>query len=80
MPKKIRINKQLTAGRPASPINKAAMPEKSTYGSLPKKIVGSHMGYMQTGGSETPPVAKGPAIARPPKGPPRGKVAPSFKV
>lgn len=84
MPKKIRINKQISPGRPKDPLNMANLPEKmgavmpkqSEYSSLPKKIVGSHMGYMQTGGDETPPKIKGPEIGRPPKQPPRIKKAP----
>lgn len=76
MPKKIRINKQLTAGRPRTALDKSEPSEK--YGSLPKKIVGSHMGYMQTGDAPTAPIVKGPALGKAPKQPKRPSKAPPF--
>lgn len=78
MGKKIKVNKQLNAGRPKTAVDKANLPEKETtptpqMGDHPKQIIGSHMGMMM-------PVQPkgGPAIPRPPKPPARGKVAPKF--
>lgn len=77
MPKKIKINKQLTAGRPKTAVNKSNIPEQVSRSSeLPKHILGSHMGLMITGGDETPPTVKGPALSKPAKLPPRPRKAP----
>lgn len=72
MPRKNPINKQLTAGRPRSALNKGDLPEMS---GLPKKIMGSHMGMMQSN-NEGPPQVKGPALGKAPKLPPRPRKAP----
>lgn len=70
MPKRPdKVKKQLTPGRPKSAVSES-------YGTLPKQIMGSHMGYVQTGGGQTAPIVKGPAIGRPPKQPPRPRQAP----
>lgn len=69
--------KPLAPKAPKAPVLQSA-PKPST-GELPKKIVGSHMGLMQTGGGETAPVIKGPAIPRPVKPLARGPIAPTFK-
>jgi hypothetical protein len=80
MPKKIKINKQLNVGRPKTAVDKSNLPEKendinpvkTSYGTLPKQMVGSHMGHMNI----MPPKAAGPALPKPPKQPSRGRIAP----
>lgn len=69
---------QLSAGRPKTAVDKSNLPETPTMtpiGELPKKIIGSHMGFMTTG-SDQAPKAAGPAIPAKPKLPPRPKKAP----
>lgn len=76
---KSKVRKQLSAGRPKKATNEAGLPEKEVApavqhtGELPKEIIGSHMGQMMV-----PAKPKGPALPRPPKPAPRGRVAPKF--
>ncbi len=75
MSKKIKVSKQLKRGRPRASVD-TAKDVTPTVSSLPKNIIGSHMGLMQTGGQEHPPIVKGPALGKPAKLPPRIKQAP----
>lgn len=63
------------AGRPKKiKFKSVPMKERVEVSPLPKETIGSHMGMVVK--PPQPIGAKGPAIPRPAKMPPRGKVAP----